>query len=612
MNSRILSYFPILLGISLIQSLQISLGWLIVVFGIGFLIFIHELGHFLVAKYEKVRVEAFALGFGYPIFRKKWGETEYRLNLLPLGGYVKMAGEIPGEISTGDPDEFMSKKPGARARIVVAGVVMNFIFGLLGVILAFQVGVQFPDAVIGQVIPGGPAWQASLKSGDRVIEIDGEKITKFKQIKLGVAFGDAEKGMQFKIQRQDQILSCQIKPEYNQEMGLFLIGISPYLEKIQVMPETIFYEAGLRTSDRIIEVDGNKITEGHELYSILSSVKKNVIKIVVEREGKELSFSITPKNKTVYRLGLYPKDLLVKAVRENSLASKAGFSTGDCVISVNQKNIYSSQSLLESLKVNKKSSLIVKNQEKERELLLDFEALKTDVSSFLQDIYFVPELAVGSTIPDFPAVDKLMPGDQIVSVNGKKLKEWSDLSEEISQAKEKALNIDFIRDGQAQSIELTAKKQEISDWDSLALLPKMSETQSYGIMESCKLGIKDAKEMIMDIFLMLRGLFSRQISAKNLGGPIIIFTASYNQLQMGLGYFIYFLALISINLAVINIFPLPVLDGGILVLLLLEKIRGKKISEKILIWFNNIGIALLLSLFLYVTYHDILRLIGWL
>ncbi|NUM36419.1 MAG: RIP metalloprotease RseP [Candidatus Brocadiae bacterium] len=610
MNSRVLSYFPILLGISLLQSLQASLSFFIVILGIGFLIFIHELGHFLVAKYEKVRVEAFALGFGYPLFLKKWGETEYRINLLPLGGYVKMAGEIPGEESTGAPDEFMSKKPGSRAKIVVAGVVMNFIFGFIGVILAFQIGVKFPDAVIGQVSPGGPAWHARMQPGDRIIEIDGEKITKFKQIKLGVAFGNHEKGMQFTIQRKDQTITCQVKPEYNKEMGLYLIGISPYLEKIQVSPESIFHEAGLRTSDRIVEVDGNRISEGHELYAILSSMKKQAVKVVVEREGKEIGFTLSPKTKTTYRLGIYPKDLVVKAVRTDSTAAQAGFLAEDCIMQVDKKVVHTAQSLYESLKDAKKAVLLIQNKSKEREMVLDFESMKVEPKVFLQDIYFTSSLTVGETIPDFPAAEKLMPGDKIVSINNKILEEWSDISEYIANEKDKTLSLALVRNGEKITLDLAAKKQEIPDWDSLSLLPKMSDVQSYGIVESCKLGFKDAKEMIMDIFLMLRGLFSRQIAAKNLGGPIIIFTASYSQLQMGLGYFIYFLALISINLAVINIFPFPVLDGGILFLLLIEKIRGKRISEKILIWFNNIGIALLLTLFIYVTYHDILRLIG--
>lgn len=609
-HSRVMSVLPIFLGISLLGSLEATGAWMMVVIGIGFLIFVHELGHFLVAKREKVRVEAFALGFGYPLLRKKWGETEYRINLLPLGGYVKMAGETPGEESTGSPDEFMSKKPAARARIIVAGVLMNFIFGLLGVILAFKIGVQFPDATIGAVAPGSPAWHAGIQKGDLVLEIDGQKVTKFKEVKLGIAFGKAAEGINLKVQRLGEVFSCQVKPEYNKEMGLLLIGISPFLDKIQVEKESLFYKAGLRSGDRIIEVDGKKIVGGHELYATLARTTGPTVQMVVEREGQTLSFSLQPESKTAYRLGLLPNDLGIKAVRRNSLAQKAGFLPNDWILAVDKKNIHSSQALFASLEKAGTASILVRREGKEVEISLDFPALNTTGVHFLQDLCFTTDLYVGETLPDFPAEGHLFPGDKILAMNEKPLSAWSDLSEKIAATQGKPLSIRLLRNGETLTISLTPKVQPELNFESLALLPKMGPVQSYGIVDACKAGLHDAKEMIMDIFLMLRGLFSRDISAKNLGGPIIIFTASYNQLQMGLGYFIYFLALISINLAVINLFPIPVLDGGLLAILLWEAIRGKKVSEKILIGFNYLGFALLLSLLLYVTYHDILRLIG--
>ncbi|MEK7749657.1 MAG: site-2 protease family protein, partial [Planctomycetota bacterium] len=122
---------------------NVSTNIILVIVGIGLLIFIHELGHFLVAKKIGVRVLAFSLGFGPALFKKKWGETEYRLSLVPLGGYVKLAGEGPDEEKTGSSWEFSSKSVGQRASVLVAGVALNAALAFIAFVVAFQIGVPF-------------------------------------------------------------------------------------------------------------------------------------------------------------------------------------------------------------------------------------------------------------------------------------------------------------------------------------------------------------------------------------------------------------------------------------------------------------------------------------
>ena len=147
------------------------------VFVLGVLVFIHELGHFLVAKRAGIRVDKFSLGFPPTLISKKWGETEYAIGVIPLGGYVKMAGDNPDEERSGEPWEFMSKPPWKRFFVILAGPFMNLVLAV--VILSglyFFRGQEVDKAVIGDVMPGGPAETAGILPGDYITSIDGVEI----------------------------------------------------------------------------------------------------------------------------------------------------------------------------------------------------------------------------------------------------------------------------------------------------------------------------------------------------------------------------------------------------------------------------------------------------
>ncbi|HPY75703.1 MAG: RIP metalloprotease RseP [Planctomycetes bacterium] len=622
MKYRFLTWIPVILGVYFLASLQSSLGWLVVLIGIGFLIFVHELGHFLAAKWEGVRVLEFALGFGPAILKKKYKETVYRLNILPLGGYVQMAGETPSSENTGAPDEFMSKSPGARARVIVAGVTMNFVFGLLGCILAFQIGIQFPSPTIGNIMPGSPAWHARLQEGDKIISIDGKDINNFKEIKTLIAFGDSEKGVHVKVERKGEVLDQIIKPVYNEKLGMLLIGVNPYYETLSIDEGTPFFTAGLRTNDIITGFAGKEIENGFEIFDMIHKLEGENIVIDVERDGQKLSFTVTPPKKKVFRIGIEASSLSVQDVRQDSFAAKNGFVAYDKIVAIDGEAVYTSQDFQTALQGKTSFSLTIERGESQ--FTQDYQDVPDD---FFHDFYFVPNLTVGGLVENSPAASILEVGDVITGLypksqeeveqgnnhlsQGKILKNWEELLGIVSNCQGETLAIAFSRNGIAQEVqEITPQNVEVLDFGTLGFLPKKTELQKHGILESCRLGILDAKQMILDIFLMLKSLFSRQISTKNLGGPIVIFTASHNQLQLGFGYFLYFLAIISINLAVINLFPIPILDGGYLFTILIEKIIGRKIPDKVLEYASYLGIALLISLMLYVTYNDILRVLG--
>jgi len=160
------------------------------IFVLGVLVFIHEFGHFVVAKRVGIRVDRFSLGFPPNIIARKWGETTYCIGLIPLGGYVKMAGENPDEKATGDPDEFMSKSVGQRATVIFAGPFMNYLLSvlILAGILFFsgQPLVDTDRALVGEVVEGLPASQAGIKPGSQILRVNGELVEDFESMRIRI------------------------------------------------------------------------------------------------------------------------------------------------------------------------------------------------------------------------------------------------------------------------------------------------------------------------------------------------------------------------------------------------------------------------------------------
>jgi len=222
------------------------------IFVLGVLIFIHELGHFLVAKSSGIRVDKFSLGFPPFIFKKKAGNTEYCLGAIPLGGFVKMAGENPDDQATGAPDEFMSKSAGVRAMVVLAGPVMNFILAwlILWGIYVVQ-GEQFTDpdrAVVGIVSPESPAAQAGLAAGDIITAIDGVAVNSF--VDMAVMISEkVETPITISWIRQGQEMSATVvtmkESAYNAKGEKISVGKIGVGEKGEFRPVGFFGAAAL-------------------------------------------------------------------------------------------------------------------------------------------------------------------------------------------------------------------------------------------------------------------------------------------------------------------------------------------------------------------------------
>jgi len=199
---------------------------------ICFLIILHEWGHFIVARLNGVKVEKFSIGFGPVIFKKKIKETEFLISLLPLGGYVKLAGDDPQEFK-GKDEEFLSKPCGIRARIVLGGPLLNYLFAFIFISLVFMVGAPTIEPIVGKVMDDFPAKQAGLKEGDRILEVNSHPIDSWKELQQEVLKSKGKR-LLLKIKRDSQVLNISITPKQTLHQTIFgikqrrfLIGITP-------------------------------------------------------------------------------------------------------------------------------------------------------------------------------------------------------------------------------------------------------------------------------------------------------------------------------------------------------------------------------------------------
>lgn len=201
-----------------------------IVFTFGLVIFFHELGHLIAAKRMGVRVEKFSLGFGPEWLGFTKGGTRYVVSLIPVGGYVKMAGEHPGEKRKGTPDEFLSQKWWRRILVVASGPAMNFILAIvIFSLMAFFVGIMIPhyeSTEVGSVIPEMPAEKAGMLEKDKIISIDGKEVSNWKEMAEIIHSKPGEE-ISIKILRGKEEIPLKIIPQYDEVRGVGLIGIGP-------------------------------------------------------------------------------------------------------------------------------------------------------------------------------------------------------------------------------------------------------------------------------------------------------------------------------------------------------------------------------------------------
>lgn len=306
---------------------------------LGILVFVHEFGHYAVAKLCGVRIEVFSLGFGKRLLGFTRGDTDYRISLLPIGGYVKMAGENPMEDRTGDPGEFMSHPRWQRFLIAVAGPAMNVLLAiavLTGVYMNhFERPLYLDQPVdIGSVVPNSPAEKAGIRSGDRIIQAQSLQNPTWAQLEPKV-YMSANQEMEITVQRNGQTIPIKLIPEAVGKEKAGDAGIWPISPVVvaTVQKNMAADKAGIRPGDRITSINNQPIHNMPELIGTLKIVKDTPTPVKVMRQNQELTLTATPQMGEVegekrYVIGIGSEEL--KQVGKLSFPDALARATYEC------------------------------------------------------------------------------------------------------------------------------------------------------------------------------------------------------------------------------------------------------------------------------------------
>lgn len=603
-----------------------------VALGIGLVIFVHELGHFLAARACGVRVEVFSLGFGPRLLSWKRGDTTYQLALLPLGGFVRMAGE--DRFGSGEPwrpDDLPAKSVGARFLIYSGGVIMNVVFGLVVFPLVLFHGVPFMEPVVGRAQPGGPAWRAGIQPGTRILEINGQPIVSFEYITNEVALGEPESTRLLLLEPgASEPRELVVVPEYDENAGLNRIHVLPAFDLaagLAVQPGSAAEEAGLRDGDRLVSVDGG--LPGLDLIEQLDAAFQQGARVglTVERVGsagasERLALDFAPRTSEIrgqLALGVSPRFGVVRGLRQHPLVEELGLREGDRLVSVDGAPIGRPLDFERALLGGAGDA---------RHLRVDFaregRALWATTAAALSNAArreLLRHVALGydldgevvMTSPDSAAtLAGVLDGDRILRVDGAPVEGWEEVRARIRAHRgDGPLELDVERtlaDGAASVVSLWATLQPAvaSDY-GLGFHTRTYVYQASGFGDAVHVGVKSSWKFVVDTWLTLKRILFGQVSSENIGGIITIAAVSASWAEEGLAKLLFILCMLSMNLAFINVLPIPVLDGGHLFFLVVEKVKGSPVSERVLGYSQVVGVVLILSLMIYVTYNDLMR-----
>ncbi len=423
---------------------------------LGVIIVLHELGHFLVAKLFKIRVETFSVGFGPRIVGYKYGDTDYRISAFPLGGYVKMSGENPGDEVTGDSDEFMSKPKWQRFLVAAAGPAMNIVLAVVLLAGLYVYGSEVPEhleseARVGIVEAGSAAEEAGVRPGDLIVEFDGEVNPTWQEVDIKTILS-AEQPILTRLERSGEIIETTVTPVQRGPSESGYAGMGPHFRVFVAAftgQNTPAERGGLLPGDEIVQIgDIGLSTSGRTIQALIQSMPSDIIPLTVLRDGEAINLEVRPEL----------------------------------------------------------------NDDGQR--------------------------MIGIQMPMMPMV----------------------------------------------MIKL-------------------------GVIDALDRSIRTNAANGMLIFEILGRLVKRETSMRSLDGPIGIVRVSGQAFQLGLAPLISLMALISLNLGILNLLPIPILDGGVMLLLMIEGIMGHDLSLAVKERIVQFSFVFLIVLTVFVLYNDVVKLI---
>ena len=270
-------------------------------FVLGVLVFVHELGHFLVARYHGVRVLTFSLGFGPKILQTKRGDTVYCVSAIPLGGYVKMAGETVEDKREGREDEFLSKTKWQRFQVLIAGPAMNVVLAVVVMTVVLLQGAQVPlfeegPPVIGSVAEDSAAEEAGILPGDRILTVAGRPVDTWEELMLAVV-ERPDREVEVSLRRDGEVRALRVTPVGQGRYNLGDLGVGPELspQVIAWSPQaTAARDAGIEIGDAIVAVDGRSVTQ-QSLIEVINAGEGAPLTFQVRREGVTREITVAPE-----------------------------------------------------------------------------------------------------------------------------------------------------------------------------------------------------------------------------------------------------------------------------------------------------------------------------
>jgi len=602
-----------------------------VVVGFGFLIFVHELGHFIIAKRKGVRVVKFSLGFGPPIFSFRRGETQYALSIIPLGGFCKLAGETMHEKEERSEDEadvpperlLVSKTVGQRAQIFAAGAVMNLLVAFPLGILMVLIGGQTPIAKVDPEGKAGGAYSAGIHSGDLVTSVNGRPVHFWFELEDAIEKAPVNEPFPITVERrvapagegEGQTVSKTYMVTRTDKSDY--LGLQPYAGTTIgfVHPAGRGRKAGLKLGDEIVSVTrpGEQpvpVRQWHEFESVARSSPEKPIIITVRRktsgnEYKTIDIPVTPEEETDYEIGVELDNgarPVVGCVQGDSPASRAGIKAGDRITVINGTDIKNWGDITKAIKeAGVTIPITVQRGGRDVNVVVERKTEKDLIGIASAEV----ALMIKEVQDNSPArAAGLIPGDIILKIGKTKVEGLSSRGLFSSGAQQ---TIEIKRGDEILTCTVTPRKTTYGKV-GVAASPA-TEFRRASLMGAIPEGIRKTAWLFGRTLSVLYGLLRMEISADSIAGPVGIISLSYMQAQTGPQHFVHFLMMITVSLGIFNLLPIPVLDGGHIVFLLIEKIKGKAVSERTFAVAQYTGLAFLLALVLYVTRNDVMNFI---
>ncbi len=573
----------------------------------------------------------------------KASETEYRIGAIPAGGFVKMLGQddIGPVKDSDDPRSYANKPVTSRMAILAAGVICNVISAVLIFMIVFLVGIELPPAVVGGVIPSSPAALAGLKAGDEIIEIAGENENlDFSNIQIAAALSDVNEPVRMKVRHEDgsvEELTIVAKLLEGNPMRLFGVEPAQSLTIAKVADVNSLRERlGLLPDDRIKSVNGIDVQTHWQLVEIVRNCLAPTVVISGLRVGNGEGSKLIESE---IRLGLGPvqkqvtseSDLshiysMVPRLRVEVVDADCGLQEGDVILAIGDVENPTYKEMREVTTEYEKKDLGIKVlrriAEGVEEILMVTVKPKRRRGSDRVLIGIIPVLdaehpIVAKTIAteDGPAKLEIPDGAVVTAVDGVPVSSFYDIIREIRRYPGERITIDYqVNDQIAGSVALNVEtdgepitvKSTFAEFVPFEDLKRLYRADNP--IEAVGMGYKKTVMFIAQTYLTLRRLVGRDVSPKSLLGPVGILAASYTIVsERPFVYYMYFLGLISACIAVVNFLPLPPLDGGLVVLLLVEKVKGSALSERTQGIFAYAGWVLIGTFFLYITFNDVVR-----